>query len=185
MEEGSIFTSIKEKTLWSFSLTIFIAIFSGLIIGNPLLEILNDQHIRAGVFLLGMILTGICILLYGIITKPKIIQLILVLAIITVYILFFLRLGLPERTHLIEYGLLSLSIHQALSERQNQGKKVPYLNIWTIIVSCSIGVIDEVLQLLFPNRVFDFNDILFNCIAVFIAIGTIKILHILKKNITS
>ena len=136
----SFFTSKREKLLWICTLIILIGILLSLIIGRPLLEVFKDQELQAGVFLLGMVIIGICIILYGIVSKPKLVELILIFGIIAVYILLFLRLGLPERSHLIEYSTLSLTIHQALIERKKQGKKIPYLNLYALILTCSVGV---------------------------------------------
>ena len=91
--------------------------------------------------------------------------------IVAVYLMLFLRLGLPERTHLMEYGVLAIFIHMALTERNHQGGSVPRPAVLAWIAAFLIGVIDETLQLFLPARVFDSEDILFNGIAVSMAIG--------------
>ena len=171
MKSHSFFTSSRERIIWIFSIIILTGIFLSLIIGRPLLELFKNQDLQAGIFLLGMIFIGTCIILYGIISKPKIIELLLVIGIITVYLLLFLRLGLPERSHLIEYSALCLTIHQALLERKKQGKQITYIGFWAFAITSLIGLIDEIIQIFIPNRVFDINDILFNCLTAFMAIG--------------
>lgn len=171
MKSHSFFTSSRERILWIFSIVVLIGIFLSLIIGRSLVELFKNQDLQAGIFLLGMIIMGACIVLYGIISKPNIIELLLVIGIITVYLLLFLRLGLPERSHLIEYSALCLTIHQALLERKKQGKKIVYIGFWAFAITSLIGLIDEIIQIFIPNRVFDINDILFNCLAAFMAIG--------------
>ena len=177
----SFFTSPREKILWICTLTILIGIFLSLIIGRPFLNLFRSQELQAWVFLFGMIVTGDCIILYGIISKPKIVELILILGIVNVYILLFLRLGLPERSHLIEYSILSLTVHQALLERKKHGKRIPYINLSAFVLTCFVGTIDEIIQLFFPQRVFDMNDIIFNCLAALMAIGVSLSLQIVKK----
>jgi hypothetical protein len=183
MSSNSFFTSNREKALWIYTLIILVGIFLSLIIGRPFLELFKNQELQGGVFLLGMVIIGICIVLYGIVSKPKIVEFILILGIITVYILLFLRLGLPERSHLIEYSTLSLTIHHALIERKKQGKKIPYLSLYALMLACSIGVIDEIIQIFIPKRVFDPNDIMFNCLAALLAIGFSAGLQALKRKL--
>jgi len=153
-------------------MTILIGIFLGLLVGRPLLEQLKSPDLQAGIFLLGMISIGTCTVLYGLVSKPKTTELILLVGILTVYLLLFLRLGLPERSHLIEYSALCLSIHQALLERKRQGKKLAYVGFFAFAITSLIGLIDEMVQIFMPNRVFDMNDILFNCLAAFMAIAS-------------
>ena len=183
MTSNSFFTSKREKNLWICTLIILIGIFLSLIIGRPFLDLFRNQELQAAVFLLGMVITGTCIVLYGIVSKPKVVELILIFGIVTVYILLFLRLGLPERSHLIEYSTLSLTIHQALLERQKQGKKIPYVHISALILTCSVGLIDEIIQIFLPKRVFDLYDIIFNCLAALLAIGFSIILQTLKRKL--
>ena len=55
----------------------------------------------------------------------------------------------------MEYSALCFTIHQALLERNKQGKEVAYVGFWTIGITRFIGVIDEVIQIFVPNRIFD------------------------------
>jgi len=145
MKNHSFFTSSRERTLWIFALLILAGIFLSLIIGRALLELFKNQDLQTAIFILGMILIGTCIVLHGIFTKPNIIELLLVIEIITVYLLLFLRLELPERSHLMEYSALCLTIHQALLERNKQGKEMAYMGFWVLGIISFIGVIDEVI----------------------------------------
>lgn len=76
------------------------------------------------------------------------------------------RLGAPERSHLIEYCSLTLCLHRALSLRWN-GKPWLWIALATGLIALSIGVLDEVLQVFLPQRVFALEDIFFNSLAVF------------------
>ena len=99
--------------------------------------------------------------------------------------MFFLRLGIPERTHLIEYSVLGIFIHEALLERNKQDTRLLKTSLLAIVITVLLGVIDESLQLIIPNRVFDPVDILFNSLAAFIAIGYSSFLRLVKKFIAS
>ena len=171
-----LFTSSREKQLWSWSFVVFAAIFSTLFIGQPLARILANQNIQAVFFVLGMVLVGATIVVHGIKTKPSKLEIAILLGIAAVYIMFFLRLGIPERSHMIEYSVLAIFIHKALTERVSQGNKIPMPALLSFAVTFLIGAFDEFIQIFLPNRVFDPLDILFNGIAVTLAIGSNVIL---------
>lgn len=162
----SIFSSKREKKLWIWAFIVFIAIYATLFIGKPLATLFNNQDVQAIVFLLVMILIGVTIISHSLKYKPSNIELTLLLGIIAVYIMFFLRLGLPERSHLMEYSVLTIFIHKALIERFKHKNNTLKPALFAFIISVVIGVTDECIQIFLPNRVFDFNDILFNIIAV-------------------
>jgi hypothetical protein len=167
-----IFTSSREKYLWVLAFIVLLAIFSTLLIGQPLIKLLANQNLQAVLFVLGMILVGGAIILHMIELKPGKIESVIVLGIGAVYIMLFLRLGLPERSHLIEYSVLAIFIHKALDERsKNYLHKIPPF-LLAYILTFLIGVMDEAIQLFLPNRIFDPLDILFNGIAATLAIGS-------------
>lgn len=168
----SLFTSSKEKKLWLGALIVLIAIFSTLFITQPLIQLFDNQDLEACVFIFGMILVGGVVILHTITLKPSKIETIILLGIIAVYVLFFLRQELPERSHLIEYSVLAIFIHKAIIERANQGAKISLPALLAFIIVFSIGVLDECVQIFIPYRVFDLNDIIFNGFAVALAIGS-------------
>lgn len=172
----TLFTSAREKQLWLLAFLVWDAIFLTLFIGQPLLRLFGDQEIQALIFVAGMILVGTVILLHARKAQPTKLELSIWLGILAVYLMLFLRLGLPERTHLFEYSILAIFIHKALLEREIQGKHVPSPALLAIGMAFSIGVLDEGLQYFMPDRVFDPLDILFNGFAVTMAIGVRVIL---------
>ncbi len=112
-----LFTSKREKYLWLWALAVVMAIFSTLFIGRPFTKLFKSQDVQAAIFLLGMLLVGIAIVAHALKTKPGKIEIALLSGIIAVYIMWLLRLGLAERNHLIEYSILAIVIHKALSEK--------------------------------------------------------------------
>ena len=80
---------------------------------------------------------------------------------------------LEERTHLIEYGVLGVFIHEALTERASQGHRAPIPPVLAVLATAALGVIDEGIQWLLPNRVFDPQDILFNMLAGTMAVSAV------------
>ncbi|MEX0288000.1 MAG: VanZ family protein [Flavobacteriaceae bacterium] len=176
-----VFTSAKEQRLWTWALLVLLAIFATLFLGQPLEQLFRSQDVRAAVFLLVMLLVGAAILVHSLKTKPGKTEIVVLLGITAVYIMFFLRLGMPERSHLMEYSILAIFIHKALIERKSQGRRIPLPALLALLASFMIGVLDECIQLFLPYRVFDPEDILFNGLAITMAIGSYLILAWVRK----
>jgi VanZ family protein len=79
-------------------------------------------------------------------------------------------MGIPERSHLIEYGVVAVFIYEALMERASQGRRVPVPALLAILTTSLFGVLDECIQAILPSRVFEPTDILFNVLAALMAI---------------
>ncbi len=94
------------------------------------------------------------------------------------------RLGFAERSHLFEYSVLAIFIHEALIERAIQGKKIPKPGLVAFLTAFAIGMLDEFIQLFLPGRVFDLIDILFNGLAAFMAIAASSAIRRVRKKIS-
>lgn len=167
----SLFTSPREKRLWLYAFIVVSVIFSTLFIGNPLLKLLENQDIQAVLFVLGMLLVGVTIITHALRLQPSGIELTIWLGMMAIFLMVFLRLGLPERSHLIEYGVLAIFIHLALLERNTKEQPHFLPALFAFLITFVIGVMDEGIQLFIPNRVFDSEDIIFNGFAALFAIG--------------
>ena len=78
----------------------------------------------------------------------------------------WLRVGSwEERTHLFEYALVAALVHEALLERRDNGRRVPTPTLLALLISLLLGLLDESIQYLLPNRVFDPVDVAFNSLA--------------------
>ncbi|WP_299552867.1 VanZ family protein [Seonamhaeicola sp.] len=183
--KSSFFTSTREKRLWFWAFAVFAAIFSTLFIGQPLANQSRDQNVQAVFFVFGMLLIAIAVVMHGLKTKPSKIELTIILGIIAVYVMFIFRLGAPERSHLIEYSILTIFIHKALTERANQRKLMLKPAFFALALTICIGAFDETIQLVLPNRVFDPIDILFNGIAATMAIASSLILIWVREHVTN
>jgi len=156
-------------------------IFSTLFLGQPLARLFSSQDVRAVIFVIVMILVGTTILIHAIRTKPSNIELTLWIGLVAVYTMFILRLGMPERSHLMEYSVLAIFVHKAILERKNQGKHIPMPALMALVITFAIGVMDECIQILLPDRYFDSEDIVFNGMAAAMAIGSSVIIYWVRK----
>lgn len=73
----------------------------------------------------------------------------------------FLKIKLPEeKIHLIEYALLGLLVYKDFFK----GRIKLYLSILFLLIVASL---DEIFQLILPDRIFDYRDIFFNSLGGF------------------
>lgn len=107
-------------------------------------------------------LFGIFIVFYLIAKRKAIRNFVWLIILASAYTWGLSRLELPiERIHFIEYGLLSILIFRAL--RHNLRDKSIY--VWSGIAVFCLGLLDEGIQYLLPNRVYDTRDVIVNGIA--------------------
>ena len=167
-----LFRSKRERRLWIWTLAVVVAIYSTLGMTRALASFLRDNGLLELAFILGMILVGATILIQGLKWQPRGMEIAVALGAASVYLLVFVRMGIPEeRTHLIEYGVLAILIFEALSERKRNGTTVPMPAVLALLMTVLLGWIDEGIQAILPNRVFDIRDVGFNSLAALMAIG--------------
>ncbi|NNK87287.1 MAG: VanZ family protein [Flavobacteriaceae bacterium] len=179
------FSSRHERKLWLLASLVVLAIVVSLFINRELISFFEDQNIQAIIFVLVMVLIGIALMINAIRTKPTIPEIALWLGIAAVYIMLFLRLGLAERSHLMEYSILAMLVHRALIERRNNGRRITNPAFVAFGISFGIGLLDECIQLFLPHRVFDWYDIVFNGIVVAGALLLLVVFQWIRKRKTS
>ncbi|REJ79061.1 MAG: VanZ family protein [Acidobacteria bacterium] len=177
MTETKFFKSVRERRLWIWTLLVLAAILSTLGLGSVLASIRVPQSVAAVFFVLGMLLVAVTVLTQGLRTRPGGFEVGIAIGISAVYLMFFLRLTIPERSHLIEFGVLSVFIYEALKERKGSGGRVPLPFLLAIVIASLVGVIDESAQIFIPDRVFDPVDILFNFLASTMAVSSVALLN--------
>ena len=89
---------------------------------------------------------GAAILTQGLRARPGGTEIGVALGVAAAYLMTFACLGGAERSHLFEYGVLALFVHEALAERAIQGRRVPVPALLAIVVSTLIGVLGESIQ---------------------------------------
>ena len=171
----TLFSSKRERRLWLWVLVVMVAIYATLGLAQTLAETLEERgllDISIGLFLLCMFLVGVTILTQGLRVRPGRAEVAVVIGVVTAYLLVLTRMTVPtERSHLIEYSVVGVLIYEALTERQSQGRRVPLPPVLAILVTVALGALDEGIQWLLPNRVFDPVDILFNTLAGTMAVA--------------
>lgn len=78
-----------------------------------------------------------------------------------------------ERLHLVEYGGLALLLRAAIAEsvaRRPAGDRVSNIDVWALGAATAIGWLDEGVQGILPNRIYDLRDVAFNALAAALAL---------------
>ncbi|NNK10939.1 MAG: VanZ family protein [Flavobacteriaceae bacterium] len=174
-------SNIRKRYLWLAVILVYLTILSTLFIGQPLANELRDQNVQAVFFLIGMFMVGVAVLLHGLISKPSRIEYAVLFGIIGVYVMFFFRLGAPERSHLIEYSVLAILLHKAIRSEITPESFIYKPAILAWLTGIFLGTLDEGIQYFLPERVFDPVDIVFNSMSISMAIIATMLLNWLHK----
>ncbi len=171
----TFFSSHRERRLWLWVLVVMAAIYATLGLAQTLAATLEERgllDISLGLFLLCMFLVAVTVLTQGLKVRPGGAEVAVFIGVVTAYLLVLTRMTVPtERSHLIEYSIVGVLIYEALTERKSQGRSVPLPPVLAVLLTAALGVLDEGIQWLLPNRVFDPVDILFNLLAGTMAVA--------------
>ena len=166
------FTSARERRLWAFTLAVVVAIYSTLGLARTLAAQLGNDFVSVWLFLLCCLLVLATVVTQGLTTRPSRTEIGVALGVAVAYLLVFVRMTVPtERSHLIEYGVVAVFVHEALTERASHGRRVPVPALLAIAIAVLLGVVDECIQWFLPSRVFDPVDIVFNVLAAVMAVA--------------
>ena len=183
--DRSAFSSRRERRLWIWALAVVLAIYSTADLARVLADALRESGLlehTATMFSGGMLLIGIMILVQGLRERSRGVEVGFALGVTAIAILGLARgIAAAERSHLIEYSVLSLIIHEALVERRRRGRRVPMPAVLAIAATTFLGVVDECIQFFLPERTFDLFDIAFDLLASVLAVGSSASLRWLRR----
>lgn len=169
--------------MWLWALAAFAAILASMSYSPRLAQMLREQGVLEATFIAGVSLIAVFVLWDAVNTRLGRRDLAILLGIAAVYLITFSRIGLPEeRTHLIEYGVVAVLVYRALLERKENGRRVWSPALSAVLAVAILGGIDEAVQLLHPERVFDWRDVGFNCLAGILAVTANKAILLTKKH---
>jgi len=172
--QNPLFTSSRERRLWLWALIVVVAIYSTLGLAGKLAEVLGEHPLLPAVFFFLMLLTVAAIVGSGLKRRPGRRDVWIALGVTAVYGMMVLRMGVSpaERTHLMEYSVVAVLIYQALKERSENGGRVRVPALLALVATVLVGWLDEGIQAVLPNRVYDNFDVFSNFVAATIGIVT-------------
>ncbi len=175
-DERQILSSGRERRLWIWALAVVVAIYATADLARTLADALRESGLleyTASMFSGGMLLIGAMILVQGLRGRSRGVEVGFGLGVAAIAVLGFARgISAAERSHLIEYAVLALIVHEALVERKSQGRRVPVPAVLAIAGTTLVGVVDECIQFFLPSRTFDWFDIGFDLLASVLAVGS-------------
>ncbi|MDH3650367.1 MAG: VanZ family protein [Saprospiraceae bacterium] len=169
----SFFTSNRERRLWLWVLAIMVAIYSTLGLAGMLAEELRERKMLDNAFFYSFILGVVAIIGIGLRWRPRKLEIWVLLGVSVAYVMVIIRMGIgpAERTHIFEYGVVAAIVYQALLERKQNGRRVPLAGMMAIGVTWVLCWIDEGIQMILPNRVYDIRDVVFNLVGAGLAVA--------------
>ncbi len=167
-----------------WTLAVFVGIYSTLGLTATLAERVSDEDLFVQAFIIAFFLMCAAVLTHGLKARLRGIEVGVGLGVAAVYLMVFARMGIAERTHLFEYMVLALFIHEALKERAKHGRHVPGTARFAFAATVLIGTLDECIQAFLPNHIFDIVDIGFNALAAFMSILASVVLGWVRKRTT-
>lgn len=172
-EPGSRFTSDREKRLWIYTLIVMLAIYSTLSPAQRVAAELRERGLLGVSSAAAMVVVALIIGVHWVKTRPGRREIGAGIGVAAIYLTTIIRLPVPEaRSHLFEYGLVALLIDQALTERVRNGRPVPVPPLLAVGATAALGWIDEGIQALLPNRVYDLADVGLNAAFAVAAIAS-------------
>ena len=177
-------TSKKERKLWISALVVLIAIYATLFLGGQFIDLMIERRIIEQSTFYLFILLILAFIVSGWKSSGKRLEYWIYAGVIAVYgmALFRMDITTAERSHMLEYGLLSILIYEALIERKLNRKNVKIPVLTSIFGAGTIGLLDECIQYFMSYRIFDIIDIGFNYLAsafgVLTSIGVRKLKRI-------
>ena len=170
----SFFSSKRERRLWTALVIVLAAIYATLAHVPAIAAMLRERNQLTGSMFVGSLVALVVITIFFIRGRPGRAEIAVAVGILIVFLTAWLRISIAtpeERTHLFEYSLVAALVHEALLERRDNGRRVPAPAILALFISVVLGWLDEGIQSLLPNRVYDNIDVLFNALAATIIIG--------------
>lgn len=168
----AVFTSDRERRVWIWTAVLVAGIFATLGVASSLSDELGRRGVFDGLYALGALLVVAMVVTRGWGARPGGREVVAAIGVVAVYVIAFARMAIPEeRTHLVEYGAVAVLAHAAFEERAANGCGPTRPAVLAICVAGAIGVVDELIQLAVPSRVFDVRDIGFNVAAACLAVG--------------
>ncbi|MEK9500276.1 VanZ family protein [Gaopeijia maritima] len=167
----------RERRLWLALAAVLLGIYATLSPVQRWAAALRDRGqlevVTAGALLALVVVSAIAWLR----TRPGRLETGVACGLGAVYVATVVRLPEPEaRSHLFEYSVVAVLILLALRERRARGERAPAPALLAVLATAGLGWLDEGIQALLPNRVYDLRDVGFNALAGAMAVAATSLM---------
>ena len=166
----------RERRLWIGVATAVAAIFASLYPLQFLLDFLRRRNLLRLSILLAFLVVAGGVVLWMIRRRAGAREWGVLALSTSAYFLFARSLDVvQERLHQIEYGALAVLLSAAFGERR-RARDLPAspgrVALAAFAAAAAIGLADEIVQGILPNRQYDLRDVGFNALAAAMALAT-------------
>ena len=181
-----VFASRGEKHRWFATGLCIVLIYSSLYIARPVAEFLRESNVLRLFVVLVFLTVGAVIAFRLAVAKPgwRVLGAAGVVGVGYLALLTLVPMMPEERLHFLEYGAVAALIYMALRERQARGRAVGHPDaetpwsipplIMAVLITGALGWIDEGIQAVLPERVYDLRDVAFNIAAAVICLLSLQ-----------
>jgi VanZ family protein len=174
----TLFTSSRERLLWLWAGAVVLAIYSTLGMARVVVEGLRERNLlRLGVAAVIVVL-ALVLAVRLMRRQPGRREVTAALGAALLYaVVFVLVERAEERLHIVEYGAVGALVYLALEERRRNGRPAPGASwLLAVLAATALGWLDEGIQEILPNRVYDLRDVALNALGGLLAVATIVLL---------
>ena len=140
-----LFETDRERRFWLWALAVVIAIYATLPLAGTLAQVLRDRSTLNDATFFGFLVVSAAIVGIMLNRRPGHREFWIILGVTAVLGMAITRMGVSpdERTHLIEYGLVAVLIHHALTERLRQHQRLLLPAALAVAITALLGLLDE------------------------------------------
>ncbi len=172
------FQTSTERRLWTTAAVLQTAIYLSLSLGDNVVRFLRDNGLLQPVVVIVLLA---CALAAGrLIQSANMGRRAWIVAglMVGVYALVLANVHRPEeKLHIVEYGAITGLIFEALRHRNLPGGRLWVPFVVAALAGSVLGLLDEGIQFLLPDRVGEFSDAVLNFGAAVLAATSLLLLH--------
>lgn len=170
----ALFRTGRERRLWLAVAAAVVALLAALYPMQFALDALRSRNLLRFTISVLFILCAAAVAGALVRRRAPLLAWLLVALAGAIYAAIALAMEVPqERLHLVEYGALALLIRTAIAESaavRQLGNRVSNVGVWALGLATAVGWLDEAVQGVLPNRMYDLRDVAFNALAAALAL---------------
>ncbi len=161
---------------WALLAGYILLIFASLPLVRGVVIALRQQHLLGGAVTLVYFLAAVAVV-YHVVFDVRLSDRIAYFALVLLAAVtgaMVLGLAIPEeRIHFVQYGLMALLARRALAWHVAPPRQIP----GAFVLAAVAGWVDELIQGVLPDRVYDLRDVAINAVAALLALAAEEVLH--------